>query len=180
MAVSRKLRITAHYSTFSYQQTPFRTSLMPSRPTKKLRISMATDYPTRTLSEVLSNARDNDLSTWLCNVTVADLSHDPPGGSSQLLGPRSITRVSNLVADDYIVVKWNTARDDASFMFCLITAIHPVRCRGKLQSDQVKLDLEHTESYLVDGEPTNTTCGFHVSNSGYGKNWCAYEVYSRK
>ena len=180
MAVSRKLRVTAHYSTFSYQKTPLRTSLMSSRPNKKLKTSKLADYPTRSLSQVLSAARDNDLSTWLCNVTVADLSHDPPGGSSQVLGPRSISLVTDLMADDYIVVKWNTARDDASFMFCLITAIHPVHYRGRLQSDQVKLDLEHTESYLVDGEPTNTTCGFHVSNVGYGKKWCAYEVCSRK
>ena len=176
MAVSRKLRVTAHYSTFSFQKTPLNTSLMPSRPTKKLKSSMVTDYPTRQLSPVLSAARENDLSTWLCNITVADLSHDLPGGNTNTLGPRSINHVSALKVDDYIAVKWNKARDDASFMFCVITAINPVYYRGRLQHDQVKLDLEHTESYEVHGERTFNTCEFHISSTDHGKKWCAYDV----
>ena len=67
---------------------------------------------TRYLSEVLTDARDNDLGSWLTKVTVADiLPHNPI--SNGYLIPLPKTSVLSTRAQDYIVVKWNKKRRDA-------------------------------------------------------------------
>ena len=131
---------------------------------------------TRYLSEVLTDARDYDLGSWLTKVTVADiLPHNPI--SNGYLIPLPKTSVLSIRAQDYIVVKWNKKRRDASFMFCVVTHVKPVVNRGKVSTKKVILDLEHTETYeRADGVFTHSTAGWEVSDSGYGSWWCVYDV----
>ena len=131
---------------------------------------------TRYLSEVLTDARDNDLGSWLTKVTVADILPHNPIRNGYLI-PLPKTSVHSIKAQDYIVVKWNKSRGDASFMFCVVTHVRPVTNRGKVSTTRVILDLEHTEAYeRADGVFTHSTVGWEVSNSGFGSWWCVYDV----
>ena len=132
---------------------------------------------TRELSEVLANARDNDMGTWLCHITVADVHPHLPGPRSSVLIPLPISSVYELAVDQHIAVKWNRVVTDASFMFALITAIHPVVYRGRELPNQLRLDLEHSESYTISpGVTTNVTKSFHVATREHGRQWCVYDV----
>ena len=130
----------------------------------------------RYLSEVLTNARAKDLGSWLTKVTVADIIPHNPIHNGYLI-PLPKTRVNDIAVNDYIVVKWNRDPEDASFMFCVVTSIKPVIRRGKVSRIMLRLDLEHTETYEgPDGMETHNTNDWVVSDSGYGKWWCVYDV----
>ena len=131
---------------------------------------------TRYLSEVLTDARDSDLGSWLTKVTVADILPHNPIRNGYLV-PLPKTSVLSIKEQDYIVVKWNKDRRDASFMFCVVTAVKPVVRRGKESKTLLQLDLEHAETYEdANGVETHNTNGWVVSDSGYGKWWCVYDV----
>ena len=131
---------------------------------------------TRYLSEVLTDARDSDLGSWLTKVTVADIFPHNPIHNGYLI-PVPKTSVFSIKAQDYIAVKWNKSRSDASFMFCVVTHVKPVTNRGKVSTTRVLLDLEHSETYeRADGVETHTTEGWEISNSGFGSWWCVYNV----
>ena len=128
------------------------------------------------LSEVLTNARNEDLDSWLTKVTVADIIHHNPIRNGYLI-PLPKVRVKDIAVNDYIVVKWNKDRRDASFMFCVVTAVKPVVRRGQESKTLLQLDLEHAETYEdANGVETHNTDGWVVSDSGYGKWWCVYDV----
>ena len=131
---------------------------------------------TRYLSEVLSDAREDDLGSWLTKVTVADIYPHNIINNGHLV-PLPKTRVHSIEVEDYIVVKWNKSQSDASFMFCVVTATKPIIRRGKMSQVKVQLDLEHTETYKdADGVRTHYTKGWEISDSGYGSWWCVYDV----
>ena len=131
---------------------------------------------TRYLSEVLSDARETDLGSWLTKVTVADIfPHNCITNGYLVPVPKS--SVLTIEEQDYIVVKWHKSRSDASFMFCVVTSVKPVIHRGKVSKTRVKLSLEHSETYTrADGVCTHNTDEWVVSDSGYGSWWCVYDV----
>ena len=132
-----------------------------------------TQYP----SQVLTGARNNDMSTRLCHITVTDVHPYCPGPRGSILILLPISSVYVLAVDQYIAVKWNRVVKDASFMFALITAIHPVVFRGRELPNQLSLDLEHSESYTISpGVTTNVTKSFHVATREHGRQWCVYDV----
>ena len=101
---------------------------------------------TRYLSEVLTDARDNDLGSWLTKVTVADIYPHNIISNGHLV-PLPKSRVHSIEVEDYIAVKWNKSQSDASFMFCVVTEVKPSVRRGKVSQVKVQLNLEHTETY---------------------------------
>ena len=125
------------------------------------------------LSEVLSHARDNDLATWLCHVTIADLSPHLPGPPSITIKPDlEVATVGSIKVGMHIAVKWSKEVEDASFMFGLVTAVRPATWRKRVLKEQVCLDMEHAEEC----EGSHVTKGFHVETKRHGTDWCVYEV----
>ena len=128
---------------------------------------------TRYLSEVLSDARDNDLSTWLCHVTIADLGPHLPGPPSITIKPAlGVATVGDIMVGMHIAVKWSKEVEDASFMFGLVTAVRPAMWKKRVLTKQVCLDIEHAEEC----NGSHVTKGFHVETKKHGTNWCVYEV----
>ena len=128
---------------------------------------------TRYLGEVLSDARDNDLSTWLCHVTIADLGPHLPGPPSITIKPAlGVRTVKDIKVGMHIAVKWSKDMKDGSFMFGLVTAVKPAMWKKRVLTNHVCLDLEHAEEY----NGSHVTKGFHVQTKKHGLGWCVYEV----